>query len=187
MLPSDRKDPQSPTLSRHLKIMMPLDILLSLLLLLQKPLLFSSWPLIQDAPLLSISEIMENTPWSSMTISPNKQSLTDKCLFFWEDLQEERPTQETSFISTPVFWRELPRWTRTSEEDPWPPYQSSKHKLVMSQPIFQPTLSLSLTDRSSWKPNCSTKVSDPPSMSDYQSAESDQLLKSKLWSKLLVS
>ena len=184
---SVRRDPLLPILSKIWKKMVLLIILSLLLPLLPRLLLYNSWLPIQDVLLESISETTECTLLLSMTIFLNKQSLTDKCLFFWEGLQEERPTQETSFISTPVFWRELPRWTRTLEEDPWPPYQSLKHKQVMSQPIFQPTSSLSLTDRSSWKPNCSTKVSDPPSTSDYQSAESDQQLKSKLWSKLLVS
>jgi hypothetical protein len=43
-----------------------------------------------------------------MTIFQNKPSLTDKCPFYSEDLQEERPIQVMSFISTPVL-EELPR------------------------------------------------------------------------------
>ncbi len=54
-----------------------------------------------------------------MTIYQNKPWPTDKCHFYWEDPQEEKPTPVTSSISIPVFSRELPRWTTTSEEVPF--------------------------------------------------------------------
>merc|ERR1719474_694566 len=45
------------------------------------------------------------------------------------------------------------------------PCPSSRPRLVMCPPTFPPTSSPSLTDRSSWRLSCSTRVSDPPSTS----------------------
>ncbi len=57
----------------------------------------------------SISETTASTPSSSTTTSPSKPSPTDRCLCCSEDLQEEKPTPETSSTSTLVSSKEQPR------------------------------------------------------------------------------
>jgi hypothetical protein len=79
---SDKRDLLYQTSSRPSRLTMLLNTPSSLLLLLQKLLLFNSWLLIQDVLSLSFSEIMENTLLSSTTIFQNKPSHTDKCHFF---------------------------------------------------------------------------------------------------------
>jgi hypothetical protein len=69
-------------------------------------LLFNSWLHIQVALLVNTSEMEVNTPLLSMTISPSKLLLTDKCLFFLEDHQAEKLTQVMFSIYIPVFLRE---------------------------------------------------------------------------------
>ena len=182
-----KKDLLLPTLSRPLKITTLWDTpLWSLPLPLKLP-HFSSWLLILAVLLENISETMENTLWSSMTICLNKPSPIVKCPFFLEDLQEERPTPVMCFIYTLVFSKELLKWTKLSVEDPWLPCPSLKPKLVMCPHIFQPTSSPLPMVKFSWRLSCSIKVSDLPSTSVCPSAESDPLLKSRPWSKLLVS
>lgn len=185
--PSDRRDPLSLTWSRSSRIMMPWNTLSSWLLLPQRLLHFNSWPHTPDALLLNISEITESTHSLSTTICPSRPSPTDRCPFYWEDLQEERPTQVMCSISTPDCWRELPRWMIPSGEEAWLPFQSSRLRLVMCQLISQQTSLVSPTDRSSWKQSCFTRESDQPSTSVCQSVESDLLPRSRPWSRLPVS
>jgi hypothetical protein len=83
------------------KVLLNIQLLLPPLLL--KLLLFNFWLLILPVPLENISEIMENTLSSFMTIFLNKPSPIDKCLFFLEDPLEEKLTLEMSFIFTLVF------------------------------------------------------------------------------------
>lgn len=144
MSPSDKKDQLSQTSSRSSRITTHFDTQSSLQPLPLRLPHYNFWHHIQDAPLLSISETTENTLWSSMTIYQNKQSHTDKCHFFWEDPQEERLIQVTSFIFTADCSKERPKWTSQREEEVWQHFQSSKPKQVMSQPIFQLTSSQSL-------------------------------------------
>ena len=139
-----------------------------------------------DAPLENSSEITANMLLLSTTICPNKPLPTDRCLFYWEDHQEEKPIQVMCFIYIPDFSKERPRWTRTMVLDHSLLYQSLKLKQVMSQLIFQLTSFLLLMVRFSWKLNCSTRVSDQPSMSVFPSQESDLLLRSRLLNKLPV-
>lgn len=162
------------------------DIQSLLLLLLQMLLLFNSWLLIQDALLENTSEITESTLLSFMTIFQSKPSLTDKCLFFWEDPPVEKLIQVMCSIYIHVFWKEQLRWTWSMEVDLWQLSPLLKPKLVMCLLIFQPMSSQSLMDRSSWKLNSSIKVSDQPSTSVSLCPESDQLPKSKPWNKLPV-
>lgn len=153
----------------------------------QKLLPYSSWPHIPDVPSENISETMENTPLLSMTIYLNRPLLTDKCLFCWEDHPVEKLIQEMCFISTVDCWRELPKWTPISEVDLWLPYQLLKPRPVMCLHISQLTLFPSLTDKFSWKPNCSSKELDQLSMSVCPCLESVQPLKLLLWNRLPVN
>ena len=155
----------------------------SLLLQLQRLPLFNSWLLIQVALLENISEITESTPWSSMTIFQNKPSLIDKCHSCWEDLPVERLTQVMCFISILDFWKEQPRWTKSTVVVPLLPSPSLKLKLVMCLLIFQLMSSQLLMDKSFWKLNSSIKVLDQQLMSVFLSPESDLPLKLRPWSK----
>ena len=166
---------------------MLLNTPLLLLLLLQKLLLFNFWHPIQDVLLLNILETMESMLLSSMMICQNKLLPTDKCLFSWEDLLEEKHILVMSFTCTLGCLKELPSSTTISVEDLWLLCQLSRPKLVMCLLISQQMSSQSLMDRFSWKLNFSIKVSDQLSMWVFLWAELDQLLRSKLWNKLLVS
>merc|ERR1711963_538796 len=57
------------------------------------------------------------------------------------------------------------------------PSPSLRPRLVTCLPTSPPMSSPSLTDRSSWRQSCSTKVSDPPLTSVCLSPEQDQLLR----------
>lgn len=186
MLPLDKRDPQFQTLWKLSETMMPWSTLLLLQPLPQKLPLSSSWLLILDVLLESTSEIMESTPLSSMMISQNKPLLTDKCPSFWEDLLVERPTQEMSFISTLVSWKELLKWIRSTEVAHSLPSQSLKPRLVMCLPISQQMSSQLLMDRFSWKLSFSIKVSDLPLTLVSLCPESDLLLRLRPWNRLLV-
>ncbi len=101
-----KRDLQLLTSLRSLKTLTPCTIPVSLLLLHLMLLLFNSWLHIQVALLVNTSEMEVNTPLLSMTISPSKLLLTDKCLFFLEDHQAEKLTQVMFSIYIPVFLRE---------------------------------------------------------------------------------
>lgn len=183
MLLSVKRDLLYQILWKLLKITTLWDTPLSLLPPPQKQHLFNSWLLIQVALLENSSEITANTLSLSMMIYQSKPLLTDKCLFFLEDLLEEKLTQVMSFISTLVFSKEQLKWTWNTVVDPLLPSQLLKPKLVMSQPISQQTLSQLLMDKSSWKLNFSIRVSDQPLTSVFLCPESDQLPKSRPWNK----
>ena len=158
------------------------------LLLLQPQMLhhYNSWLLIQDALLVSTSEITESIASLSTTIFQSKPLLTDKCLFFWEDPLVEKPIQVMCFIYIHVFWKEQLRWTWNMVVDHWLPSPLLKPKLVMCLLISQQMSSPLLMDKSSWKLSFSIKVLDQLLTSVYLCLVSDQLPKLKLWSKLLV-
>ena len=79
---SVKRDQQSPTLSRSLRITIHLDTPSLLPPPLQRLPHFNSWLHIQDALLENSSETTESIASSSMTISQSKPSPTDKCLSF---------------------------------------------------------------------------------------------------------
>ena len=147
---------------------------------------FSSWLLTLVALLVNTSETTANTPLLSTTIFPSKPSLTDKCLFCWEDPLVEKLTLVMSSISTLVFSREPLKCTRTTEPVPLPPSPSLKPKLVMCPLISPPTLFPLLTDRFSSRQSFSTRVSDLLSTSVFPSPESVQPLRSRPWRDSLV-
>jgi len=187
MLLLDKKDLLLLTLLKLCmnKVLLNIQLLLPPLLL--KLLLFNFWLLILPVPLENISEIMENTLSSFMTIFLNKPSPIDKCLFFLEDPLEEKLTLEMSFIFTLVFWREPPKWEKNSVLDLWLLYPLLKPKPEMCLPIFPPTLFPLPMDKFSWKLNYFTKVSDLPSTSVCLCQESDLPLKLLPWNKLPVN
>merc|ERR1712107_338526 len=76
-----------------------------------------------------------------------------------------RLTPVMSSTFTPGCLSVPPRCPTPWEVAPSPPCPSSRPRLVMCPPTFPPTSSPSLTARSSWRPSCSTRVSDLPSTS----------------------
>lgn len=186
MLLSVKRDPLLPTSSKSWKITGPWSTPSSLPPQLPRLLHCNSWLLTQDVLSENSSEITENIVSLSMMIYPSKPSLTDKCLYFWEDHQAERLIQEMSSIFIPVFWKELLRWTWLTVVAHWLLSQSLKHKLVMCLPIFPPMLSQLLMDKFSWKLSFSIRVSDQLLMSVFLCPESDQLPRLRLWNKSLV-
>ena len=186
MLLLDKKDQLWSTLWMSWKNTTLWNIPLSWLLLLLKLLLFNSWPLTPLALLANTSVTTESTPSLYTTIFLNKLSPTDKCPCCLEDPQEEKPILVMSFTSTPDCSKEPPKWTLTSVEDPWLLCPWLKPKPVTCPLISPPTWFPSLTAKSSWKPNFSTRVSALPLTWVCLCPVSAQLLKSKLWNKWLV-
>jgi len=96
----DKRDQQSQILWKSWKNTMLWNTPSLLQLQLLKLLHYNSWLLIQDVLLENISEIAADIAWLFMMTCQNKPLHTDKCLFCWEDHQEEKLIQETSFICT---------------------------------------------------------------------------------------
>ena len=169
------------------------------------PLLCNTWPPTPVAPWVNFSVTMACTLLSFSTICLSKPLPTVKCLSFWDVHQVVRPTLVTFSTFTPVSWREPPRWATPKAVDPWLPFPSLRHKWVgnrkknrqiiswflssffhrpvMCPLISQPTSFLSLTDKFSWRPSCSTKVFAPLSTSVCLYPVSDLLPRLNPWNK----